>query len=263
MNLGMIAKPLEESFQKAKEMGLEFIELCINEGDSVEYFYENRLQLQKWIEEYGVSVASIGRWKSIRINGLGEVEGAELYRSFRLIDVASEVGCKNVVVGCNYVDNLSYFQNCRAAIEFFSQLIEYAKPKGVKISTVNCRDENFVCNPKAWEIIHGQLHDLGIKYDPSHCRYDGGDYLKETLDWGHRFEHIHLKGSLMVNGARVDDPPAGLDQTDWGSFISLLRVKGYNGGLSIEPHSATYQNELADNGIRFTIEYMDRILLRN
>lgn len=262
MQLGVIAKPLEESFQKAKRMGLEFIELCVNEGDNVEEFYENRHQLVNWTNEYGIAIGSIGRWKSHRIDQSGNVIDSEVEKCFRLIDVASELGCKNFVAGCNYVESLSYYANCSAAIEFYSRLIDYAKTKGVKVSSVNCRKENYVHNPKAWEMIHGQLEELGIKYDPSHSYYDGGDYLQETLDWGHRFEHVHLKGSLMVNGERVDDPPAGLDQTDWASFILLLRFKGYDGGLSIEPHSSVYVDELADKGTEFTINYMNKLLLR-
>ncbi|WP_182104375.1 sugar phosphate isomerase/epimerase family protein [Niallia taxi] len=263
MKLGIIGKPIEKSFQEAKNLGLEFIELCVNEGDNVEEFYENKKYLLRWIKDYQMDIGSIGRWKSLRINQSGKVIQAELERCFRLIDVASELGCKNFVAGCNYVEELSYFENCSAAIEFYSRLIEYAKPKGVKISSVNCRKVNFVNNPKAWEMIHGNLADLGIKYDPSHSYYDGGDYLKETLDWGHRFEHVHLKGSLMVNGIRVDDPPAGLDQTDWKSFISLLRVKGYTGGLSIEPHSSFYTGEDAFKGTLYTIKYMKKILFKD
>jgi sugar phosphate isomerase/epimerase len=259
MQLGIIATPTEESFQRAKEKGLDFLEFCVNDGQDVEAFYQNRDRLINWKNEYGVSIGSIGRWKSLRINENAEVIQEELERCFTLIDVASELGCTNFVCGCNYVESLSYFENCSAAITFFSLLIEYAKPKGVKVSTYNCRKGNFVHNPEVWKIIHGHVKDLGIKFDPSHSRYFGGDYLQETLDWGDRFNHVHLKGSMIVNGQRVDDPPAGLDQTDWKTFISLLRVKGYTGGLSIEPHSPVWTGELGEKGIDFTIEYMKKI----
>lgn len=260
MKLGIIAAPNELSFQRAKQKGLDFIEICVNEGQNVEEFYQNRNKLEEWKAEYGISIGSIGRWKSLRVGTKGEVIEEELERCFRLIDVASELGSPNFVSGCNYVEELSYFENCSAAIKFFSLLIDYAKPKGVKISTYNCRKVNFIHNPEAWKIVHGHLKELGIKFDPSHSRYFGGDYLQETLDWGDRFQHVHLKGSMIVNGQRVDDPPAGLDQTDWKTFISLLRVKGYTGGLSIEPHSPIWTGELGEKGIDFTIDYMRRIV---
>ena len=259
MNLGIIATPTEESFQKAMQRGLDFIEVCVNEGQDVEAFYNNRENLLKWKNEYGIAISSIGRWKSLRIDEKGKVIEDELERCFKLIDVASELGCTNFVSGCNYVEELSFFENCSSAIQFFSLLIDYAKPKGVNVSTYNCRKVNFVNNPEVWKIVHGHLKDLGIKFDPSHSRYFGGDYLQETLDWGDRFKHVHLKGSMIINGQRVDDPPAGLDQTDWKTFISLLRVKGYKGGLSIEPHSPVWTGGLGEKGIDFTIDYMKKL----
>lgn len=260
MQLGIISAPTVESFKRAKEKGLDFLELCINEVNNVEEFYQSRNELLNYKNEYGIHVQSIGRWKSLRIDEKGKVIDEELEKCFQLIDVANELECPNFISGCNYVEELSYFENCSSAIDFFSQLIDYAKPKGVKVSSYNCRKVNFVHNPVAWKIVHGHLSELGIKFDPSHSRYFGGDYLQETMDWGHRFNHVHLKGSMIINGERVDDPPAGLDQTDWKTFISLLRVKGYTGGLSIEPHSPVWTGELGELGIDYTISYMKELL---
>ncbi|MFJ7978009.1 sugar phosphate isomerase/epimerase family protein [Peribacillus sp. NPDC096379] len=260
MQLGIISAPAVENFKRAKEKGLDFIELCINEGNNVEEFYQSRNELFNNKNKYVVNVQSIGRWKSLRIDEKGKVLDEELEKCFQLIDVASELECPNFVSGCNYVEELSYFENCSAAIDLISQLIDYAKPKGVKVSSYNCRKVNFVHNPVAWKLVHGHLNELGIKFDPSHSRYFGGDYLQETMDWGHRFNHVHLKGSMIINGERVDDPPVGLDQTDWKTFISLLRVKGYTGGLSIEPHSPVWKGELGEQGIDYTISYMRELL---
>lgn len=262
MKLGIIAQPVEASFQMAARRGLDFLEFCINEGNDGQELYNNRQLIKQWVNEYGIGVQSIGRWKSERIDARGHLLQDELEICYRLIDVASELGCTNFVSGCNYVKELSYYENCTAAINFFSKLIEYGKIKGVTMSTYNCRKVNFVHNPLAWTMIHGHLSDLGIKFDPSHSRYFGGDYLQETKEWGHRFNHVHLKGSLMINGERIDDPPAGLDQTDWKTFIALLRVKGYEGGLSIEPHSPIWSGELGDQGIDYTVSYMNELLFR-
>jgi|HigsolmetaGSP11D_1036233.scaffolds.fasta_scaffold01348_2 sugar phosphate isomerase/epimerase len=262
MQLGIIAQPTEASFRMAAGKGLDFLEFCINEGNDGQALYDERRKLGQWMKEYGIGVASIGRWKSERIDRQGRIIGSELEICYRLIDVASDLGCPNFVSGCNYVEGLSYYENCTEAIEFFSKLIEYGRSRGVTISAYNCRKVNFVHNPMAWTIIHGHLPELGIKFDPSHSRYFGGDYLQETKDWGHRFRHVHLKGSLIVGGERVDDPPAGLDQTDWPAFIALLRASGYGGGLSIEPHSQVWTGELGERGIDYTIRYMNELLCR-
>ncbi|MDT8860203.1 sugar phosphate isomerase/epimerase [Alkalihalobacillus sp. MEB130] len=261
MNLGIIAKPTEESFQCARDKGLHFLEFCINDGHDVEGFYNDRYQLKKWVEQYDIQVGSIGRWKSLRIDQKGQIIESELEKCFKLIDAASDLKCSNFVCGVNYVPELSYYENCTAAIGFLSRLVEYAKSKNVTVSTYNCRKGNFVNTPETWKVVHGHVTELGIKYDPSHCRYDGGDYLKETMEWGDRFQHVHLKGSLLVDGKRVDDPPAGLDQTDWKTFLSLLRVKGYHQGLSIEPHSPIWTGELGEKGVDYTISYMKNLLV--
>jgi len=261
MQLGIIAGVNEESFKKAADKGLDFVEFCINGGYNVEEFIGQLSQIRGWMDRYKVAVGSIGRWKADILDQNGAIYQDEIEIAHKLIDAASTLGCKNYVCGCNYIEKLSYYENCSIAIEFFSDLLEYGKGKNVDISTYNCRKINFVHNPMAWTIIHGHLKELGIKYDPSHARYNGGDYLKETCDWGDRFYHVHLKGSLIVDGQRVDDPPAGLDQTDWKTFISLLHAKNYTRGLSIEPHSPVWQGELGQKGIDYTVAYMKSLVM--
>ncbi|WP_170138134.1 sugar phosphate isomerase/epimerase family protein [Anaerobacterium chartisolvens] len=261
MKLGIIAAVKEESFKNAAKKGLDFIELCINGGYNTEEFFNQLSEIKGWIKGYNVGVGSVGRWKANVLKEDGSIDEEELEIAYKLIDAASCLGCEVYVCGCNYIESMSYYENCTKAIEFFSKLIEYGKQRKVNIASYNCRKINFVHNPVAWTIIHGHLKELGIKYDPSHAVYNGGDYLKEAEEWGHRFYHVHLKGSLMINGKRVDDPPAGLDQTDWKAFLSILYAKDYSRGLSIEPHSPHWQGELGEKGVDFTISYMKALIL--
>lgn len=260
MKLGIIASPQASSFRKAADQGLEFLEFCINVSSDVDAFLADLPKLKEASRSTGVAVGSIGRWGTDRIGKEGELIDEELRRSYQLIDAASELDCPNFVCGCNYVEELSYYANCTSAIAYFGKLIEYGKPRGVTISAYNCHWNNFVDNAQAWTVIHGHLPELGIKYDPSHSRYGGRDYLKELTEWGERFRHVHIKGSVIIDGKRFDDPPAGLDQTDWGTFMAVLYAKQYEGGLSIEPHSRTWSGELGDKGVAFTIGYMRKLL---
>lgn len=260
MNLGIITSPREESFIQAKENGLDFLEFTINAGDDGKDFGAIIDDIKKWMNDYDISIGSIGRWKSDRIDREGNIIEEELEICYRLIDVASELKCTNFVSGCNYIEVLSYYENCSAAINFFSKLIAYGKTRGVKISAATCHKNNFVNNHMAWTMIHGYLEELGIKYDPSHSIYAGQDYLKEARDWGHRFYHVHLKGSFIIDGERFDDPPAGLDETNWSLFMSILYAKNYDGGLSIEPHSPHFVKERGEKGIKYTIEYFRKMM---
>lgn len=260
MKLGIIAPVEVSSLEYALEMGLEFVEFCFHlDASLIDSFTQKLPAFKQEIAKTGVGVASIGRWGNDTITKDGLIEET-LQRSYQLIDAASELGCPNYVCGCNYVEELSYYDNCRLAIDYFAKMIAYGKEKNVRISTYNCHWNTFVDQEPAWKVIHGHLPELGIKYDPSHSRYAGRDYLQEMRDWGDRFNHVHIKGSVIVAGERLDDPPAGLDQTDWDTFMAILYAKGYEGGLSIEPHSSVWTGELGEKGVKFTIDYMRKYL---
>ena len=183
MELGIISWIEEENFRKAKELGLSFVELDVN--DRAEEFLSHLDQVISFSKAYEMPVGAMGRWGSDRISKDG-IRQEELELEYRLIDAASRLECGVYITGCNYVEELSYYENCSFAIAYFEKLIARGKEKGVKIAVYNCRWNNFVCNPMAYTVIHGYLKDLYIKYDTSHCIYDGGDYLQETKDWGDR-----------------------------------------------------------------------------
>ncbi|MCI9142140.1 MAG: sugar phosphate isomerase/epimerase [Lachnospiraceae bacterium] len=258
MKLGRIAWFEEADFQSAKEQGMEFIELDVN--SRAQEFLDHLDVIRQRSQEYGMPVGAVGRWGSNRIGKEGICQD-ELELEYRLIEAAASLNCNVYITGCNYVEELSYYENCGLAISYFEKLIAFGAEKGVKIAVYNCRWNNFVCTPMAYTMIHGYLKDLYIKYDPSHCIYDGGDYLKEARDWGDRFLHVHLKGSLVIDGERFDDPPAGMDQTNWGAFLAILYAKGYDRCLSIEPHSANWKGELGDKGVDYTIRYFKNLIL--
>lgn len=259
MNLGIITWIKEKDFQKAAEKKLDCIEICVNSRH--EEFLECYKAVKTYSETYHLPIASIGRWGTDRISLDGKINEEELNIEFKLIEATAYLNCPVYVTGCNYVEQFSYYENITFAITYFEKLIEYGKKYGVKIATYNCRWNNFVHSDRAWTLVHGYLKELGIKYDTSHCIYAGGDYLSETKKWVERFDHVHIKGALVIDGERYDDPPAGLDQTDWRSFIGILYAKGYNGALSIEPHSENWCGELGDKGVNLTIDYIRNLML--
>ena len=169
------------------------------------------------------------------------------------------LGCPVYITGCNYVDGLSYYQNVSADISYFHSLIDYAAGR-VKLCVYNCSWNNYVNKPHEWDIINDHLKALGIKFDPSHTVNGGRDYLSEAALYGANFDHVHLKGTLNIDGRHIDDPPAGMDMINWGALLSILRKYNYQGMLSIEPHSATWQGELGEQGLKYTIDYFKKLL---
>ncbi|MBO5195750.1 MAG: sugar phosphate isomerase/epimerase [Clostridia bacterium] len=263
MKLGIITGWKEECFQYAKNLGLEAVEFCCNFYSDSKKFLELAPETKALSEKYGLPVASVGRWGATRLDEEGNIIEQMMNEDKDCIDAASIMGCPVFCCGCNRVEALSYYDNLQKAIEYFSELVEYARPKGVKIAVYNCGWNNFVYSDKEWEIVLGAIPELGIKYDVSHCFAHGGDrnYLREIRDWGHKIFHFHIKGSLYIDGVRYDDPPAGLDQTNWGAVMDMLYTKNYNGVVSIEPHSDYWKDERCQWGIDYTIKYIRPMIM--
>lgn len=263
MQLGIICPYDDEGFKKAKELGLDFIEICYNVGnDCIKFSKEILPAILERTKKYGVGIGSIGRWGSDKIDKDGNMIEEEFNNSRLLIDACGALESKVFVTGVNYVEGFSLYENCTFAIHFLEKLIAYGKQKGVDIAVYNCDWNNFIKDPPTWELILGYLKDLGIKYDPSHCVNTGsGKYIDETAKWGDRFYHVHIKGTLNTSeSGHIDDPPAGLDDINWGSFMSMLYRVGYDRALSIEPHSRTWQGGLGEWGVEYTVDYMKKMI---
>ncbi len=265
MNLGIISYGYERNdIEHIKELGLDFVEFCVNSDadNRFQEFYDKSDRIASDCKEFGLFVGSVGRWGANKINKDGSLNEDELHADTTLIKATQKAGCPVYVCNCNYVDEISLFENYSSAISYFEKLIAIGKEHNVKIATNNCRWNNYVVSDPAWSVIHGYLKDLYIKYDPSHSIYaKGEDYLSEMKKWGHRFAHVHIKGSLMIDGERFDDPPAGLDMTDWNAFMGTLYALGYDGTLSIEPHSEIWKDDLGLRGIKHTIKMMRNLMV--
>ncbi|MCQ2461944.1 MAG: sugar phosphate isomerase/epimerase [Clostridia bacterium] len=261
MELGIIIGHEREDFEYAKNHGLKFLEICHNIGNDCPALLARADEMNAYIKEYGVKIGSVGRWGTDKIDENGNLIEEELQNSYILIDFCEKVGCTVFNTGVNYVEGLSAYENVTAAINYLQKLVDYGRDKGVRIATYNCDWNNFVRCPYYWKLIHGHIKELGIKYDPTHCINSGsGDYLGEMKEWGDRFYHVHLKGTINVNGDHVDDPPAGMDMINWGAFMGILYKKHYNGTLAIEPHSGTWKGELGEFGVQYTIDCMKKLI---
>ena len=256
MKLGIIQDWSEAGFRFAQSKKLDAVEFCVNHNYDSSEFAAKVPQIKALSQEMGVAVGSIGRWGAKRIDDTGAIIPAALQDDKNLIDAASALGCPVFNCGCNWTEGKSFAENCRIATDYFSQLLAYAEGKNVKIAVFNCDWGNFVVSPETWRVILSDLPALGIKYDTSHCIGRGGDYLMEMRDWGERIYHFHVKGSSYIGGEHYDDPPAGLDDVRWGPVMNLLYTKGYDGMLSIEPHSNKWRDAMGEWGVDFTIAFM-------
>lgn len=260
MRLGRICGYDKEAFERIKNQGLDFIEVCCNNEDELDAFVAAKENTKALISQTGIGISSVGRWNhDLVVDGkLVEVRVAK-YQALLL--TARELGAKTFVCGINYDQSISLYQNYGLAIAFFSKLVKLADGK-IKVAVQNCDWNNYVVSPREWEVILGEIPELMIKYDPSHAYNGGRDYMAETSDWGERIAHFHVKGTTHAGSRTVADPPAGMDDIRWGAVFSILYDRGYDGDLSIEPHSSTWLGELGNAGVLFTRDFIRKLIMR-
>lgn len=262
MRIGRIQNQyLDGGFEITKKQGLEFVEICRNDQNESEHLVANREAVLAESKRTGIDISSVGRWNhNVAEGGILVPERAKSYHD--LLDTAIYLGAKTFVCGINYDDSISLYRNYTNAIEFFGALCEHAKGSPIKVAVQNCYWNNSIVRPADWKIVLGELPDLWIKYDASHAYNRGDDYLAELSDWGERVAHVHIKGTTHAGSKAVADPPAGMDDIKWRSLFSILYARGYDGDLSIEPHSSVWMGELGEAGIRFTRDFIQQFIVK-
>lgn len=262
MKLGIIHGFGDASFDYVKDRGLEFVELCRNNREEAAAVVNNVESIKANIARTGISVGSVGRWAE-KANVGGKIDPDALASLTALFDAAVDIGSPVFVLGCNYDKDVSLYKNFNVAIELFGTMLDRAKDKDIKVAVYNCDWENFVFDPSTWNVVIGELPELMIKYDCSHSFGRNQDYLAHISDWGHKIAHFHVKGCVKAGSKHVDDSPAGMDALAWPQIFATLYSRGYNGGLSIEPHSRTWRagSDLGEKGIGFTIDYIKKFIL--
>lgn len=300
MKLGIIMPCEGASFQKAKDLGLDFVEFDLNYpdffGKPVEEYLAVKEEVKKASEETGIEVGAVGRWASKILDEKGEIIEKELSDVKTIIDLAAYWGSKHYLVSVNYVKGISYYQNITAAIKVLNIITKYAADKGMKTAIVNCMmGDNYIRTPEQWKLVLDEVPGLGIKYDPSHSFVHGGEngaYMDEGMGWGDRFTYCHVKGVIQRGDSHeakhwmlrdittkhpeveacfadefkedskwYDNPPAGIDSINWRAFFACLYKYDYDGYLSIEPHSMTWQGEKGLKGIKYTIKYIRDLMI--
>ena len=308
MRLGIIQQPRAESYEYAKALGLDFLEFDLNYE---KYFGRSLEEIQKTLEECreasektGIPTGAVGRWASPLIKSDGNIDPEEWKNVTGVIDYGYALGAEHYLASIAWVKELSYYKNITAAIKGFTEIVAYAKDKGMDVSVVNCMmGGNYVRTPEQWKLVLPEVPGLKIKYDPSHSFVHGGEkgrYLEEAMEWGGSFGYVHIKGviqrgnsdepqhwedyrrrmehpelssvlddpvDLTKNGpfnyypTGYDNPPAGLDAINWRAFFAALYQHGYDGDLSIEPHSSTWRGELGEKGVKYTVKYIRDLML--
>ncbi len=258
MRIGFICNLTEADFKFAADNGFKVVEY---NGNSDMAFTEKAKELAGYAKKYDVAFNMVGLFGRNYISDDAAENARHLADAKKTIDFCEGVGSPVFVTGGGDETGRTVEENCKRAVDNLGALIEYAKPKGIKVALYNCHWTNFAVAPDAWEILMPALPDLGIKFDPSHAVIGGRDYLAEMRDWGHKFYHCHAKGSLTIGGQRFQDPNPGFDETNWGAFFALLYFHNYKGDVNIEQHAGRWLQDLKYSGLLFSKRYLEQFIL--
>jgi len=257
----MIKGYSEDDFAYVADKGLKFIELTLN--DEPQSKFEAVVEdIKANIKKYGVDIGSVGRWGWPRLNPDGSINRETMDIDKRTVATAAEVGCKIYNLGINRPDGrIPFDKRIDAAVEYLTEIVEFGKSKGVQVNVYNCSWGNFVYEHDIWKLVLPRVPGIGIKFDPTHTMGRHGDPYREIKEYGKYIKHFHVKGTIFIDGKEYDNPPAGLDQINWGAMMEMLYSVNYEGGLSIEPHSHRWTGARGEWGLEYTIKYISPMIM--
>lgn len=274
---GHIGKlPIEEQIAFAKEIGLDAIDLP---GPDPEY--------KKALDEAGLLVGSFD------IGGVGEslhkdesIRARGVQRIKDDLAKAAELGLKTAFICLVPADHAqSRRESFAIFIETYPEIVAFAESKGISLAMEPWPGPapyypTLACTPEMYRAIFEKISSpaLGICYDPSHFVRIGVDYIRVLEEFGDRVRHAHGKDTEILHEGRYlygtlrptfgttigwSDGDwrytiPGSGEVNWTKVAALLRIKGYDGVISIELEDHLYGHSLEANkeGIRKSVQHL-------
>ena len=198
----------EEIYLCMKQLGFEGLEIAptrLFPEDPYSHLKEAKAFQEQMQSVYGLSICSMQSiWYGVTdmIFGTKQERKRLLELTFRAIDFAQQLACKNLVFGCPKNRNRPEAALLEIAIEFFYQLGEYAKKKNTIVAIepnppiyltnfINTTEEAFAfCEQVASD-------GLKVNVDLGTCIYYGEPIrcLNEHMD---KVNHIHISEPMLA-----------------------------------------------------------------
>ena len=294
--------PLKEKAKWASSQGFKSLELSCwprtnnrdysgSEIDVANFTTEDAKEIKAYFKEYGLTISSLAYYDN---NLDKDLEKRKFINDHfkKCVDAAVLLGVPSVgtFVGRNIdksiEDNFDEFQ------VVFSNLVDYAESKAVKVMIENCPMVGWQANglpgtisftPELWREMFKRVpsKNFGLNYDPSHLVSMLVDYIKPIKEFKDRIFHVHAKDTevsqdklkeygvfnkqLFRNNEKfgywVPKMP-GLGDIKWDKFISELHEIGYEGAISIEHEDPLYEGseEKVKEGLQLGIDYLSKLL---
>jgi sugar phosphate isomerase/epimerase len=220
---------LQRALEGISRAGLRFVEIAAASGvtEHVKPEDMDRRQLtetKKWIEGYGLTVASISGHCD-----LTTPRGQELFRA--RIEMATWWGVPIVNAAAGNIDTAKGRDAFFAAMRRIMPVLEQS-------AVLVCLETDHGIVGPSEEILQ-TLKRIGsekvrINFDPANVVYHfGRDPVAELAKIAHQVGHVHLKDNRGGQGVS-DFPALGSGSIDLGGIIRELRRARYQGPVSIE-----------------------------
>ena len=162
-------------------------------------------------------------------------------------------------------------------IPYWKSIIPIAKSFGIKKIALEPHGFQLVHNVENFKRLRQATDDIiGFNLDPSHLFWMGADPLSVIRELQEEIYHIHIKDiriekipaskNTLLDGKPVLDfknrswnfcvPGNGHSEIWWSEFITLLKMYGYDGTLSIENEDYTMEAETA---VTKTVQLLKKI----
>lgn len=268
--------PLKEKAKFAAEVGFEALEIsCWPRENDRDYSASDidveRLtqaeadEIRAYMAEYGLIISSLAYYDNTLDANL-ENRTKVNHHIHKVIDAAQMLGTELVGVFIGKDITKSIPENFDLFQEIFTDLVNYAEDKGIKLMIENCHMPNwlesgkpgtFSYSPELWEEMFKRVpsKSFGLNFDPSHLEAMLMNHMECLKGFEDRVLHLHAKDVEVfpekVSRYGVYDSAFGdsywryrmpsLGQVDWGRLTRHLQEHGYNFVISIEHEDHMYE----------------------
>jgi sugar phosphate isomerase/epimerase len=256
-----------------------------------------RSEFQKKLGDHGISISALSCHGN-PLHPVREIREKFVSTSRRTILLAEKLGVKTVIdfSGCPGDSDAAKFPNwvtCpwpadytellkwqweEKALPFWIEHAKFARDHGVRVA-IEPHPGFLVYSPETVLRLREAAGDaVGCNFDPSHLFWQGIDPLAAVRQVGGAIFHVHAKDTMLwqgnINKSGVLDTKPYTDEINrawifravgyghgaewWNSFVSTLRMVGYDDVLSIEHEDSLMS---IDEGIAKAVAFLRGVVL--
>ena len=249
-------------------------------------------EILDYIKERDISISSLAYYDN-NLHEDMEIRKKYISHLKKVIDAAAMLKVELVGTFIGRNNQLSIKDNFVQFKEVFTDILDYAADKNVKIMIENCPmpswDKDGLAgtisySPELWKEMFRIFpnDNFGLNFDPSHLVWLQIDYIRALKEFKDRIFHIHAKdtkvlkehiGYYGIYGKKlekshpfdigwVEAKLPGTGDIKWDEFFNTLDEIGYDGVISIEHEDLEYEGtkEKLKAGILLGKKNLDRFM---